>query len=171
MDPMDTHGTDCIHGDDAMMDEFLHLALRLNEELGIAPLLFGSLGLGLRLGMDLEAHDIDVLVPEHYLGDGWDELITIMQDDGYVLYDLHEHAFRRHGASVAFASLESLAPFAGVDVDAIPVIGHGAIRYRLLELPDYLKVYSASLLDGYRRKRKDDRHKIDLINRALRQGG
>lgn len=46
MDPMDTHGTDCIHSDDAMMDEFLHLALRLNEELGIAPLLFGSLGPG-----------------------------------------------------------------------------------------------------------------------------
>lgn len=91
--------------------------------------------------------------------------------DGYVLHDLHEHAFRRHGSSVAFASLESLAPFAGVDVDAVPVIGHGAIRYRPLELPDYLKAYSASLLDGYRRKRKDDWHKINLINRALRQGG
>lgn len=132
-------GSDCIHGDDAMMDEFLHLALRLNEEPGLAPPPFGPLGLGLRQGMNLEAHDIDVLVPEHHLGDGWDELITIMQDDGYVLHDLHEHAFRRHGASVAFASPESLAPFAGVDVDAIPVIGRGDIRYRLPELPDYLK--------------------------------
>lgn len=63
-------GSDCIHGDDAMMDEFLHLALRLNEEPGLAPPPFGPLGLGLRQGMDLEAHDIDVLVPEHHLGDG-----------------------------------------------------------------------------------------------------
>lgn len=85
---MHTHGTDCVHGDGVMMDEFLHLALRLNEELGTAPLLFGSLGLGLRLGMDLKAHDIDVLVPGHHLGDGRNGLITIIQDDGYVLYDL-----------------------------------------------------------------------------------
>lgn len=62
-----------------------------------------------------------------------------MQDDGCVLHDLHEHASQRHGASVAFASPESLAPFAGVDVDAIPVIGRSDIRYRLPELPDYLK--------------------------------
>lgn len=85
---MDTHGTDCVHGDDVMMDKFLHLALHLNEELGTAPLLFGSLDLGLRPDMDPKAHDIDVPVPGHHPDDGRNGLITIMQDDGYVLYDL-----------------------------------------------------------------------------------
>lgn len=38
-----------------------------------------------------------------------------------------------------------------------------------MELEDYLKVYTASLKDGYRKdvKNKQDHNKIDLINQAL----
>ena len=44
--------------------EFLRVASLLNRELGVTPLLFGSLGLERRLHMDLNADDIDVLIPE-----------------------------------------------------------------------------------------------------------
>ena len=39
----------------------------------------------------------------------------------------------------------------------------------MLELEDYLKVYTASSKDGYRRdiKNKNDVRKIELINKAL----
>ena len=45
----------------------------------------------------------------------------------------------------------------------------GGVRYLLLDLQDYLKVYTASLKDSYRKnvKNKNDREKIDLINEAL----
>lgn len=92
-----------------------------------------------------------------------------MEENGYALYDAHEHAFEKNGVSMAFASIESLTPFAGVDIKNIPIIEENGVRYLLLDLWDYLKVYTASLKDGYRKnvKNKNDQQKIDLINQAL----
>ena len=148
---------------------FLHIARRLNEALGITPLLFGSLGLEQRLGTNLNADDIDVLIPEGYLDEKWDMLIEVMTTLGYTLYDVHEHAFEKDGISAAFASIENLVPFANVDITRIPVMSEDGVRYYLLGLEDYLKVYTASSKDGYRRdtKNKNDTEKIELIKRAL----
>ena len=149
--------------------EFLQIAALLNERLQIVPLLFGSLGLEQRLHTDLNADDIDVLIPEAFLNEEWDRLVSVMNEQGYVLYDLHEHAFEKAGLSVAFASIESLAPFAGVDVEKIPVVEETGVRYYLLDLQDYLKVYTESAKDGYRKdkKHKEDGEKVELIKQAL----
>ena len=149
--------------------EFLYIAKLLNERLHIVPLLFGSLGLEQRLHMNLNADDIDVLIPEVFLNEKWDSVVTLMNDNGYVLYDLHEHAFKKDGLSFAFASIESLTPFAGIDPAKVPVIEEMDARYYLLDLQDYLKVYQASSKDGYRKnvRNKKDEQKIQLINKAL----
>ena len=149
--------------------EFLSIAALLNEQLQIVPLLFGSLGLEQRLHTDLNADDIDVLIPEVFLNEEWDRLVSVMNEQGYVLYDLHEHAFEKAGLSVAFASIESLAPFAGVDVGKIPMVEETGVRYYLLDLQDYLKVYTESAKDGYRKdkKHKEDGEKVELIKQAL----
>ena len=149
--------------------EFLYIARLLNERLHIVPLLFGSLGLEQRLHTNLNADDIDVLIPEAFLNEKWDSIVAIMNDNGYVLYDLHEHAFEKSGLSVAFASIESLTPFADIDPAEIPVIAEMEARYYLLDLQDYLKVYTASSKDGYRKnvKNKKDEQKIELINKVL----
>ena len=81
--------------------EFLYIAKLLNEKLHVIPLLFGSLGLEQRLHTNLNADDIDVLIPEIFLNEKWDSVVTIMNDSGYALYDLHEHAFEKSGLSVA----------------------------------------------------------------------
>ena len=148
---------------------FLQIARKLTETLGITPLLFGSLGLEQRLGVNLNADDIDVLIPEEYLDEKWDMLIEVMTTLDYTLYDVHEHAFEKDGVSAAFASIENLVPFAGVDINRIPVVDEDGIRYYLLTLEDYLKVYTASSKDGYRKdtKNKNDTEKIELIKRAL----
>ena len=148
---------------------FLQIARKLTETLGITPLLFGSLGLEQRLGANLNADDIDVLIPEEYLDEKWDMLIEVMTTLDYTLYDVHEHAFEKDGVSAAFASIENLVPFAGVDINRIPVVDEDGIRYYLLTLEDYLKVYTASSKDGYRKdtKNKNDTEKIELIKRAL----
>ena len=148
---------------------FLEIARKLNEKLEITPLLFGSLGLEQRLGANLNADDIDILIPEEYLDEKWDMLIEIMEELGYSLYDVHEHAFENDGVSAAFAAIENLVPFANVDITRIPIVDEDGVRYYLLTLEDYLKVYTASSKDGYRRdtKNKNDTEKIELIKRAL----
>ena len=101
--------------------EFLHIAALLNGKLSVCPLLYGSLGLEQRLCTDLHADDIDVLIPEKYLHDEWHTLISLMDADGYRLADEHEHAFDNGSVTVAFASIEDLVPFAGIDISAIPI--------------------------------------------------
>ena len=149
--------------------EFLQIAKELNEKLNIVPLLFGSLGLEQRLNVSLNAEDIDVLIPEQFLNEKWQCIVDAMDDNSYVLYDLHEHAFEKEGISLAYASIESLAPFANVDIASIPIINEDDVQYYLLDLQDYLKVYTASSKDGYRKsiKNKQDNQKIVLINKAL----
>lgn len=149
--------------------EFLRIAKEVNIQFNVMPLLFGSLGLEQRLGAELHADDIDILLPETYLFDGWQSMKMLMEQLGYELYDLHEHAFRKEGTSIAFASLENLTPFAGVDISGIPAVEDEGVIYRLLELPDYQKVYEASSKDGYRvnKKEKKDHEKLILIEKAL----
>lgn len=148
---------------------FLKIAEQLNKKLNIIPLLFGSLGLEQRLRMNLYPDDIDILIPEKYLSDKWDSLLSLLSESGYELYDLHEHAFFKDNVSVAFAAIESLQPFADVDISDIPIENENGIKYYLLNLEDYLKVYTASSKDGYRKniKNKQDNQKIDLIIEAL----
>lgn len=151
-----------------MIREFFIIAYELNN-INIVPLLYGSLGLEQRLHTNLNADDIDVLIPEIYLSEEWYKIAEIMVKKGYMLYDADEHAFVKNGISIAFASIESLAPFAGIDLKKIPVIKENGIKYKLLDLHDYLKIFTASSKDGYRKnkKNKNDKEKIDLINKAL----
>ena len=150
--------------------EFLLIAKSINVQFNVLPLLFGSLGLEQRLNVDLRADDIDILLPEYYLRDGWQALKKLMEELGYELYDLHEHAFQKGEFSAAFASLENLTPFAGIDIKTIPAVADSDTAYLLLELPDYQKVYEASAKDGYRvnKKEKKDHKKLTLIAQALK---
>ena len=149
--------------------EFLSAAAQINKTFRVSPLLFGSLGLERRLGISLNSDDIDVLLPERLLKADWQRLIAMMEDLSYTLQDEEEHEFVKGDFRIAFASIENLEPFAGVDLNTIPLITDQGASYYLLELPDYLKVYEASSKDGYRKnvKNKQDQQKIDLILKAL----
>ena len=149
--------------------EFIRIACTLNRRLQITPLLFGSLGLERRLGISLNADDIDVLVPERFIKDDWSNLVSLMREEGYCVIDQAEHEFEKSGIRIAFAGIESLKPFAGIDISVIPVMSDFGAHYHLLDLADYLKVYTASSKDGYRKnvKNKQDQYKIDIIKQAL----
>ena len=148
---------------------FLHNARLLQTELGITPLLYGSLGLECRAGIPFNADDVDMLIPECWLTDKWPMLKALLEQNGYVLTDEHEHDFLKDGIHYAYARLEELAPFAGILPEDIETIRHQDVSFLLLSLAQYRKVYTASAKDGYRihTRGKKDNEKIALIDRLL----
>ena len=49
------------------------------------PLLYGSLGFEKRLSINLNADDIDVLIPEKYIKSDWNKLIDLMNKEKRLL--------------------------------------------------------------------------------------
>ena len=143
----------------------------LNEHLNITPLMYGSLAVAdIVHRNNITVDDIDVLIPEAYLtGEGWQRFCHVLATHGYVLTDEHEHTFVKDGVSYAYASIEDLLPFAGIDPSTFSSLHEyscdGYTYCRLL--PDeMLRVYEKSSQDGYRvgTRPKKDAEKIQLLS-------
>lgn len=154
-----------------MYREFLNVANKLNSEINIIPLLYGSLGLQKITDFDFYPDDIDILIPKRYLKDKWNILKKTIEGLGYELIDLHEHAFARDRYKIAFADIESLVPYAGLDIEHIENKDEEGVKYKLLNLEEYLKVYLQSSKDGYRKTKNNDKDllKIEIIKKLLDQ--
>ena len=148
---------------------FLAVAAELNRRFAVAPVLYGSLGLGRAVPLTEPAGDVDVLVPTALLGEHWPALVAALAELGFALADLREHEFRRGSVTVAFAAEESLMPFAAVDPQQLRQTTVDGVSFRELSPQDYLAVYGASQHDGYRRdtRGKRDADKIAQIRRWL----
>ena len=151
-------------------DCFRENAKLLNNNFNIVPLLYGSVGLEVLTNTSLNADDIDILIPEVYVsGSGWAEFKTLLESDGYVLIDEHEHTFRKDGVDYSYASIEGLKDFAGIDLRDIEIRNVSNTKFMLLSLQQYLKVYQKSSQDGYRMnvKEKQDNKKIEFIKSKI----
>lgn len=148
---------------------FLEIARGLNR-CGTVPLLYGSLGLWRRVGGEIFADDIDVLLPGIWLGEKWGAFRAFMEKDGWALIDTHEHTFEKGGVHCSFAVLEELEPFAGVKPEKMEVREESGARYGLLSVKQYLAVYRASAKDGYRvnTRGKKDGEKIVMLEKMVR---
>ena len=148
---------------------FLENARLLSDKFDIVPLLYGSLGLEYLTGDDLSADDIDILVPRVFITERWYEFKAILEAQGYVLTDAHEHTFVRDGAAYSYADIEDLEPFAGINTEAIEMHEVDGVRFLLLSLEQYLAVYQKSSKDGYRVnvRQKKDADKIRFIESKL----
>lgn len=148
---------------------FLENAGLLWERWGIESLLYGSLGLEQLTGEELNADDVDVLIPRAFLQERWAEFRAALEENGYALLDEREHEFEKDGVRYAYAQIEELEPFAGIDLAEIETIRGEGCPYKRLSLSQYLRVYTASARDGYRIavREKKDAEKIALIRRKL----
>ena len=148
---------------------FLENARLLSDNLGIVPLLYGSLGLEYLTGDDLGADDIDILIPRVFITDRWYEFKALLEAQGYVLVNEHEHTFVRDGVAYSYADIEDLEFFAGIDTEDIEVHELDGVRFLLLSLEQYLAVYKQSSKDGYRvnMRQKKDADKIRFIESKL----
>jgi len=150
---------------DMLQSEFLRITGYLNTKLDITPVLYGSLGLQEVSGISLDPQDIDILVPLSWLRGEWSVLKDTLEELGYVLFDSREHEFRKGDVKAAFAFEEDLWEFAGVDYRNLEVCENERFRYRKLSLSDFFSVYKASVKDGYRRTKNNnkDLRKIELL--------
>ena len=148
---------------------FLENARLLSDNLGIVPLLYGSLGLEYLTGDDLSADDIDILVPRVFITERWHEFKALLEAQGYVLADEHEHTFVCDGVSYSYADIEDLESFAGINTEDIEMYEADGVRFLLLSLEQYLAVYQKSSKDGYRVnvRQKKDADKIRFIESKL----
>lgn len=150
-------------------DLFIENTRLLSDKLGIVPLLYGSLGLEYLTGDPLDADDIDILVPHVFIGGRWQEFKTLLESQGYLLADEHEHTFVRDGVAYSYAEIEELEEFAGIHKQDIGVKSADGVPFMLLSLEQYLAVYKKSSTDGYRVnvRQKKDADKIRFIESKL----
>ena len=148
---------------------FLEKARLLSDKFGIVPLLYGSLGLEYLTGDILGVDDIDILVPRVFITERWHEFKALLEAQGYVLVDEHEHTFVRGGVAHSYADIENLEVFAGINTESIEMHEVDGIRFLLLSLEQYLAVYQKSSKDGYRVnvRQKKDADKIRFIESIL----
>ena len=148
---------------------FLENARLLSDKFGIVPLLYGSLGLEYLTGEALGSDDIDILVPCVFITERWHEFKALLEAQGYVLVDEHEHTFARDSVAYSYADIEDLESFAGINIEDIEMYEADGVRFLLLSLDQYLAVYRQSSKDGYRVnvRQKKDTDKIRFIESKL----
>ena len=149
---------------------FFENAKVLYDKFGIVPLMYGSLGLEYITNENLNADDIDILISEIFITDRWNEFKDFLISEGYVLIDEHEHTFQKNNISYSYASIEELKSFTGIELSDIEQRCSNGIKFKLLSLEQYLKVYRASAKDGYRItvREKKDNDKIAFIEKQLK---
>lgn len=94
-----------------------------------------------------------------------------MEQLGYTMLNLQEHEFIKNDINIGFAFTEDLLAFADVDYKNLKVFDDNGSRYYLLTISDYLKVYTRSLQDGYRRTKNNnkDLNKIEILNKIIQE--
>ena len=150
---------------------FLEVARKLNDFFNVIPILYGSLGLYKIIGEYSECSDIDILIPDEFVNERWDELIDLMEKMGFKLKDEHEHEFIRGSEIVAFAKQDDLIKRIELDPNKLIVSNINNIKFKELLIKNYLSVYRLMLRDDYRQKKrkKADQEKIDLIEKYIPQ--
>ena len=148
---------------------FLENARFLSDKFDIVPLLYGSLGLEYLTGDALGSDDIDILVPRVFITERWHEFKSLLEAQGYVLVDEHEHTFVRDDVAYSYADIEDLESFAGINTEDIELHETDGVHFLLLSLEQYLAVYKQSSKDGYRVnvRQKKDADKIKFIESKL----
>ncbi|MBI2098497.1 MAG: hypothetical protein HYT49_02435 [Candidatus Wildermuthbacteria bacterium] len=145
---------------------FREVAEVLNKKLGVVPVLYGSLGLSRLVKETITVNDIDILVPDEFVGEKWGELKNVIEELDFELSDVSEHEFIRNGQKVAFAEYNNLADV-NLTIGDLKQSEENGISFYELNLEQYLAVYCYCLHDGYRQTKHADKEKIALIERYI----
>ena len=148
-------------------EEFKRISREFNK-LEATPVLYGSLGLSANINHELATDDIDILIEDNIFISKLETIHSIMNSLGYMLIDPEENEFTNGRFKVGIATDGDMNEFSGIDPKVLQIKYDGC-QYRVLNLEQYLAVYEASSLDGYRKEshKKDDASKIKMIKSQL----
>lgn len=154
-----------------VIQEFYNVASELNKKLNIIPLMYASLGLEHITSIELAPSDIDILIPNVFINEKWNDLKEVVEKLGYRLEDIHEHEFGNNRTRISFSNIEELETFVGIKEQDIMQREIDQIKYKVLNLEQYEMVYKKSIQDGYRihTRNKKDQEKLELINRLKKE--
>lgn len=147
---------------------FIEVAGVLNKH-NITPILFGSLGLSRAIGGLHKVNDIDILVPDKFVDEKWNQLIRIMGGLNFKLQDEHEHEFVRNSEIVAFGKVSGLVELSQINPDTLTITEFNKVKFEELSAEQYLLCYQKMLRDEYRQEKRSqaDQEKISLIQQYL----
>lgn len=161
-----------------IFDEFKMICRKLNQ-VGIIPTLMGSLGLEYVSKVFWNPSDIDIHVPGDPRGwdapdelriYDWDKILVVMNDLGYDLVDLHEHAFQKNEMSVEYGTIDSLYEFAGISPKELKLVELDEVTFYVPSLRQFLSIYEASSKDSYRNDQNNhkDFAKIEWLKKTIK---
>ena len=151
-------------------DIFLEVAGKINRKLKIVPVLYGSLGLNLEIGEFCKSSDVDILIDDKFIEGRWTELQGLMNQLNFRLKNEREHEFMRDEEIVAFAKEGDLQKLADIDSESLEIKDVKGVKFRVLNLNQYLRVYELMDRDDYRKEKrgKEDKEKIRVIKKFLK---
>ncbi len=133
----------------------------------IEPVVYGSVGTSLYLGLFKAFNDIDLLLDDQWLDERWLELQTLLYDDGFRLTDEREHEFEdSRGRSPSFAKKGILLRDQILhSFDELVSMQTRSGNLTTLSPEGFLRAYAFSVKDGYRKAKrgKKDEHIIALL--------
>ena len=157
--------------ENAKFKNFLENAKLLNGRFRIVPLLYGSLGLEQITEANLHSNDINILIPEEFLGDNWLPFIEFLEEQGYTLVDENSHTFIKEDIEYSYAPIEELKTFASIDPRDIGIYEKSGVRYKSLSLDQYLTVYQKSQEkyhnENIQDKKEQDEEKVSFIKSKM----
>lgn len=152
------------------MNEFLSKVLEILKELNIKPVVYGSFGVAAYLGDFKNFEDIDLLVEDEFLNNGWGEFRRLFESKGFSLTGEKEHEFEFNGKKVGFASKDILIKDIIIN-DFSELIQYKNMDALTLTPGDFLKAYQFSVKDGYRIKTrgKKDREILEKLENFIKK--
>ena len=152
----------------AVTEAFVKVCQALNQ-LGITPILYGSLSLVLQFDFDLEADDIDLAISAKEFLSHWAMITAALAPLGYQVDPEHVHEFIGHKPFVGFEIWEDLTGWALIEGHEMIESQLGKAAFR--QLPDkvLLQIYQTGLRDPYRvaRKGKNDNTVIAQLSMQI----
>ena len=146
---------------------FLHNACLLSETFGITPFLCDSLGPECLTDENPNADYIDILIPEEYIADRWEEFKATLQKKRFELTDEQEHTFCKDNIYYSYASVEEFEKRAGISVSEIEAKSEVGKKFGLLSLQECLSVNKKFSENRILVRGKKDEEKSEFIRNEI----
>ena len=149
----------------SMIDRFGQVNQFLRP-IGISPILYGSVGVGVYLGDFKKFDDLDILIEDKWLGEDFPEFTRLLDENGFRLVDAKEHEFESEEKFKLNFSTHGILirdGIADLTTDTVSTSVNG-IKIRTLTPTAFTKAYEFSVKDGYRKKTRGKKD-AEVINK------